>query len=206
MNIADMLALIALKCGNREIEEMEEYAVPYLRIKQAELEADPFLPWFLRREGNVSITEGLAELPEDFLKFAPNSGLWYTSGAGDISEVCLAEAQLGIRKYGVQVGIPMLVALGNTELNFFPAPDSGLCFFEYFGKEPELGLDAPLAQSNAWTEHAPWYLLSAVGLEVAQDLEHAPGVQFFAQKLEAAREMLFRQDAERAISGQALRW
>ena len=203
MTIQEMLALIALKCGNRDIEEMEEFALPYFSLKQAELEADPFLPWFLVHEAEQAVTDpGFTDLPEGFIKFTPSSGVWYNSPEGKVSQLCLKSIKEGLEKYGLEEGAPKAVALQKNGLALYPAPDSGSLFFEYYKKEPKLDLNS--TPSNAWTEYAPWYLISLVGLEVAQDLEHAPGVKFFREKAEAAREMLFRQDAERAISGARL--
>lgn len=202
MNVNEMLKLIAVKLGNRGEEEMAEFGLPYFKLKQAELEADPFLPWFLRKEDQASVGEfGQAPLPGDFIKVAPQSGVWFSSGGGDISEVCMVEPREAIAKYGTRYGIPVAYSLGTNSITVYPSTDSGILFFEYFAKQPELD-EGTL--ENEWTRNAPWYIMAAVGLEVAQDLEHAPGVQFFAQKLEAAREMLFRMDADRAISGQRL--
>lgn len=202
MTVQDMLKLIGVKLGNRSEAEMAEFALPYFALKQAELESDPFLPWFLRKETQLSVGEnGQAELPADFIKMAPQSGVWFSSGAGDLSELCMKETREALAQYGTRFGVPVAFALGKDLLHLFPNTDSGLLFFEYFAKEPVLTLVAP---TNAWTANAPWYLMAHVGLEVAQDLEHAPGIQFYAQKVEASREMLFRLDAERAVSGQRL--
>lgn len=202
MNVNEMLKLIAVKLGNRDEDEMAEFGLPYFKLKQAEFEADPFLPWFLRKEAQLTVGEfGQALLPEDFIKIAPQSGVWFSSGGGDISEVCMVEPREAIAKYGTRFGIPVAFSLGTSVITVYPSTDSGSLFFEYFAKQPELDENV---LENAWTQNAPWYIMAAVGLEVAQDLEHAPGVQFFAQKLEAAREMLFRLDTDRAISGQRL--
>lgn len=205
MNIADILKIVAIKCGNRDMEEMQEFATPYLKLVQDELESDPFLPWFLKKDFSADVlVPGEISLPEGFLKLAHDSGIWFTQD-GQLFEIKLESMKQAIQKFKTQEGVPQVCSLEGNKLYLYPAPSSGSVSFMFYGKEPELG-DAPLAQENAWTNFAASYFLGKLGLEVAQDLEHAPGVQFFAQKAEAGREFLFRQDVERQVSGEELRF
>lgn len=203
MTLEDMLKLIALKCGNREFEDMEEFALPYFAVKQAELESDPFLPWFLRSEALLPVVDGEVALPEDFLKLDNSSGQWYTEGAGSLSELCVLDQKSALDKYGLGSGVPVAGVLRNNSFVLYPMADSGMVTLGYYAKAaPLVNMD----DTNSWATHAPWYLLASVGIEVAEDLEHGPGVRFFKDKKEYARELLFRGDVEREAAGQVFRW
>lgn len=193
------LALIALKCGNRDIEEMVEYAIPHMQLAQARLEADPFLPWFLKEEVVGEVEDGAVMLPADFLKLDHGSGIWKVE---PFEELCLRPMKEALTKYGLGTGEAQEVVLQASKLVLFPKPEDGLnVLYTYFRRA---GFLEELADTNLWLQHAPWYITAVAGLEVAEDLEFKAGVQFFTGKVEESRELLFRQNVERESSGE--RW
>ena len=202
MTLEEMLKLIAVKCGNRDLEEMEEFATPYFGMKQSELEADPFLPWFLKKQATVQVVNGEFTLPVGFIKVDPSVGVWRSGGSG-LVKLCMTSDVEALGTYGTQSGDSLAYTLGATKGALYPSQSSGSITLGYFSRDSKLTGNA---SSNLWTEYAPWYLLASVGIEVAEDLEFMPGIKFFSEKKEAAREMLFRLDVERNASGKVLRW
>jgi len=199
MNLEGVLKIIGLKCGNRDLEEMIEFAIPHVQLFQSQAQSDPFLPWFLKEEGEFEVdAEGGFVLPEGFLKVDHTGGVWYKKD-DSLTELCVGDTKQAISKYGARAGVPEFLVVRKDRGVVFPFTDEGTLHFDYFKKAPEL---SQLSDVNVWLENAPWYIAAGAGLAVAQDLEHAPAVKFFSQQLELYREMLFRQDVERNAAGQ----
>lgn len=172
---------------------------------QEELERQDFLPWFLRVELPVTLSEpndARILLPENFIREWEDSALYILKTDGKLAEL---EKQplddlTGFYRNSAP-GFPVAYALDNQYFRLFPTPDAqyNLRMF-YYGHDDALTSNI----ENKWLRYAPWMLIANALLLMAPGLRDTAAYSMAEKKAAAAKSDLVRAGEDRDIAQRRL--
>lgn len=203
MTVDEVIAMIALKCGNRSDQNTNILNALKL-VQQYELEEGDFIPWFLFKHSaslaTVADTETIS-LPSDFIRvpLEEEGGLWITNDDGR-REVKKDDLAVVRRRYqGYTNQLPSKYAIAGDKMYFGPYPDAVYALdLSYYGHDT-----LPAAGStNLWTQNAPDLLIAHAGVHVAQGLGEEKAMKVFEGQRLTAMNRVVTADEMRRQGGQ----
>jgi hypothetical protein len=205
MNLGQVKRIIAAQVGYSDYSDIDTLLEDSLDLAQRELEEDPTLyPWFLVEHNATLVTSaGVAyvALPNDFLRWVEDTTVLKLSDS-TYSGFELDDYNALRLAYAVdEDAMPQGASLVGTRVYFVPTPDAAYTYYySYYKKaaEPSGLLDSA---TNEWLTQQPQLLIAKAGVELAQALEHAGGIQYFSAKLQMTYDRFQRRGEEWRLGG-----
>lgn len=176
LNRTQIITVVLNRAGNRADDTtLVDFAKMELNLAIAELESQPFLPWFLlSNEVTLTITSGdpNVTLPADFLREYEDEDVWYYNADNTPTRVALTKIDvddLTQLHRGVDANEPTTYALVGNQFVIGPTPSDaaalGSLKTRHFARSTEL-TDSVL--TNPWTLNADFLLVNKLGHVMAE--------------------------------------
>lgn len=201
LNRTQIITLVLNRAGNRADDaELAGFAELELDLVIAELESQPFLPWFMiSDEVTLTITEGdpNVTLPADFLREYEDEDVWYYNANNSPTRKKLEKIDkddLTELNRGVEANEPNQYSLVGSQFILGPTPNAtaaaGNLKLRHYARSVALS-DSNL--TNVWTLNADFLLVNKLGIVLAEQyLRDAALAASFEKKYLTSQEMLVR--------------
>lgn len=200
MTLTQMIELLRQRLGNRS--QLDTQIVQEINFVQAVAERAPSLPWFLRAITTFAASTASVSCPTGFLRLATmDECLWVVTDEGE--DLALAKDDYGyLRRQDDLQGSaqPEAFALVGSKFYFFPTPDKEYTFkLDSFTADSTLVLSS--AETNLWSTHAPYVLISKAGKALALALRSVEVYEQFALMEKEAERLLVIENVARDQAG-----
>lgn len=176
LNRTQIIATVLNRAGNRGNDAvLLAAAKTELDLVISELEADPFLPWFLlSTEQTMSIAAGdpNVTLPADFIREYEDEDVWYYNSSNYPTKKKLEKVDiddLTERYRTTDADEPVVYALVGSQFILGPMPNTaaaaGSLKTRYYQRAAAL---SDVVLTNAWTLNADWVLINRLGGVIAR--------------------------------------
>lgn len=192
LNRTEIISVVLNRLGNRGNDTvLTAAAKTELNLVVSELEAEPFLPWFLlSAESTIgTIVDGSSDvtLPSDFIREYEDEDVWYYNAANSPTKKKLEKCDIDdLTEWNrtADADEPNQYSLVGSSFILGPVPNAtaatGSIKTRYFARATSLS-DAVL--TNVWTLNADWVLINRLGEVMArQYVRDLPLAEEFAKK------------------------
>ncbi len=194
MNQTEIATMIKGRLGNRTGTARDAQILAEMQFRQAVLEREAVLPWFLLEEASLTVNAEEISLPTGFIREYEDDSMFLADSDGYYHQLDKRIPTHIFEDDDLRgTGMPSAYYL-LTELHFFPTPDVSYTGRLFYYKAQTAFTSG---STNAWSTYAPDLMAAETGYSIARYLRDFNARDMFAEEIGDARRRVIAENTAR---------